>query len=1177
MINAYTDLHIHSEYSLSDSILRIPEIIAHAKQQQAEAIALTDRNNIYGAIKFYKAARAAGIKPILGCDLSIRDYDGHVFQLVLLAQHQQGFIHLCELISDAYQYDQKYGEIAVNIDRLTTAQCRGLIALSGAMQGDLAVMIERGHVDEASRRAAYWQSIFADRYYLQIAKHGFSGESAYIAACQRIGQQHGIAAVATNLSCFGRDEQDFEVHEIRVCISGGYQMSDPKRPRNYTVNHHLLTQDEATALFKDTPQLLHNSAIIARRCNTQLTLGKNYLPDFPLPDGQSVENYLIHTAQAGLAERLICLFPDEAERQQHSPEYHKRLAAELEVINQMGFPGYFLIVADFIKWAKAHDIPVGPGRGSGAGSLVAYALKITDLDPMAYDLLFERFLNPERVSMPDFDVDFCMEKRDHVIDYVAEKYGRDKVSQIATYGTMAAKAVIRDVGRVMGMPYPVVDRLSKMVPNVLKIKLLDTLGKTAKAKDKPEMVSEELIAEYENNNESRQLLDTCLRLEGLVRNVGKHAGGVVIAPTKLTDFSAIYAENAGASISCQFDKDDIEAAGLVKFDFLGLRTLTVIDWAMAHVNKRRYREGLTCLVLEQIPLDDAPTYDLLKSGQTTGVFQLESRGMKELILKLKPDNFEDIIALVALFRPGPLQSGMVDDFIRRKHGLEEVSYPHPALKSILDTTYGVMVYQEQVMQVAQVLAKYSLGEADILRRAMGKKKEEEMIKQRGIFTSRAEQEGVDSQIAAGIFDLMAKFAEYGFNKSHSAAYALLSYQTAWLKKHYPAEFLAAVLTSEMDHTDKIVRFIDECAQINIKVLPPCINRSQYAFSVDKNGAIVYGLGAVKGVGESAIDVIIRERETNGDYLSLSDICQRLNLKKLNRKTLETLIYAGAFDRLHANRGGLFATLPEAIRLAEQFHKDAQSQQADMFGLFSQSDINNNDAMLKILAENAWNKRQQLEYEKNTLGLYLSDHPINTVAERLKAICHQSIAELVDDLTRWEIPRQKGEGYEVLFAGLVTDIRKMISKRGNPMAFLTLDDRSGRCECSIFGDLVKEVEHLLQVDNILIIRAKTEYVYYRQQWQLSAQSIVAFEQAQYDLAKGFELFLTSEQAWEYSSLIKILDPLKTNEKGLFGSITIKLVAENIIGTLKLSGRYQLDNKSEQALCNLFGDKSVHLLY
>ncbi|UJF24828.1 DNA polymerase III subunit alpha [Suttonella sp. R2A3] len=1116
----FSHLHVHSEYSLNDSMLRIGQIVSLASKQGMNSVALTDRNNLYAAIKFYTKARAAGIKPIIGCDLSVRDDSGAVHQLVLLAQNRQGFVQLCELISFAYQHDQAQGIVAVDEARLTLAQCSDLIALSGGVQGDIAAAIERGDLPAARARCVHWQRIFADRFYLQIARHGKDSEARYEQACRALGTELGVAAVASNLACFSKPEE-YEVHEARVCISTGRLMDDPRRERFFTDQHYFKSTQTMHGAFADAPELLTNANSVAQRCNLELDLGKNVLPDFPLPDGQEIDTYLREQSHLGLDNRLVQLFPEESERQAATAQYKARLDTELDVVCSMGFPGYFLIVADFIQWAKDHDIPVGPGRGSGAGSLVAYALSITDLDPLAYDLLFERFLNPERVSMPDFDVDFCMDKRDAVIDYVAEKYGREKVSQIATHGTMAAKAVVRDVGRVLGLPYPFVDNISKLIPNVLGITLPDVLGlkpinpnEDAESKEKRlKMLSPDLIEQRAQNEDTDTLLTMALQLEGIARNVGKHAGGVVIAPTKITDFSALYAEQAGGNISSQFDKDDIEAAGLVKFDFLGLRTLTVIDWAVAFVNKKREQLGEQPLVMNNLPLDDPETYRLLNTCRTTAVFQLESRGMKDLIGKLRPDNFEEIIALVALYRPGPLKSGMVDDFVNRKHGLAEVDYPHPALEPILDTTYGVMVYQEQVMQVAQTLANYSLGEADILRRAMGKKKAEVMAEQREIFVSRAVESGVEELTATNIFDMMAKFAEYGFNKSHSAAYALLSYHTGWLKAHYPAQFMAAVLTSDIDHTDKIVQMIDECQAMGLRVLPPCINRSSYAFTVSEDDAVIYGLGAVKGVGEGAINLLINERQKNGPFSSLLDLCRRLDLKKLNKRTLETLICAGAFDFIEPNRGGLLAALPQAIRLAEQHHRDQKHQQNDMFGLFAAPGATNSQDTLSIRIEDAWEPREQLEYEKQTLGLFLSDHPVNSERDTLQKLCSHNLAELDEAMENWIKPTRRDEGIPIRIGGLVCEARHLVSKKGHPMAFITLDDRSGRREVGVFGDVLSQHKDQLSDDEILIIDAKAEFVSYRDEWRIAAQKIWRIEDAKIALIRHIRIDCDEEfGAW-----------------------------------------------------------------
>ncbi|HKE46707.1 MAG TPA: DNA polymerase III subunit alpha, partial [Rhodanobacteraceae bacterium] len=784
----FIHLHVHSEYSLTDSTIRVGDLVDACVREGMPAVALTDQSNLFALVKFYKAAEAAGIKPIAGCDLWIAERDERAppQRLTVLCQNRAGYLNLSRLLSRAYA-THRHGENAlVHIDWLGEAS-EGLIVLAGR-ESDIGRLLIGGRDDAARVRAEWLRERFPDRLYLEATRTHKATEEAFLDGALALGATLDLPLVASNdVRFLHRD--DFEAHEARVCIHAGRVLADPKRPRDYTAEQYLKSPEQMAALFKDLPELALNSVELAKRCNLELSFGKYFLPAFPVPSDHTLASFIRDNARAGLADRLSKHPPAAGFARE---DYEKRLEIELDVIVQMGFPGYFLIVADFINWAKQHDIPVGPGRGSGAGSLVAYALGITDLDPLQFDLLFERFLNPERVSMPDFDVDFCMEGRDRVIRYVAEKYGRERVSQIITYGTMAAKAVVRDVGRVLGMSYGYVDRIAKLVPFELGITLDDALTKEP-----------ELKRLYESEEEIRNLIDLARSLEGLTRNAGMHAGGVVIAPSVLTDFAPLYCEEGSTSVVTQFDKDDVEAAGLVKFDFLGLRTLTIIDWAVASINRIRASQGEPPLDINAIPMDDAPTYALLKACRTTAVFQLESRGMKDLIRRLQPDCFEDIVALVALFRPGPLQSGMVDDFINRKHGRIEgpIDYLHPDLKPTLLATYGVILYQEQVMQIAQVLAGYTLGGADLLRRAMGKKKPEEMAKQRSIFIDGAVARGVRQQQAAEIFDLMEKFAGYGFNKSHSAAYALLSYQTAYLKAHYPAAFMAAVLSADMDHTD----------------------------------------------------------------------------------------------------------------------------------------------------------------------------------------------------------------------------------------------------------------------------------------------------------------------------------------------------------------------------------------
>ena len=820
----FVHLRVHTEYSLVDGVVRVPQLMKAVAAAGMPAVALTDQSNLFAMVKFYSKAQKAGVKPLIGVDVLLHEADERAepSRLTLLAQDYDGYRNMTRLVSRAYLEGQQRGVPMLEREWLDLASTAGVIALSGAREGDVGRALLGGREQDARDLLRHWLALFGDRYYLEIQRTGRPGEEEYIRGVLGLLQDTPAPVVATNDVRF-LDPDDFEAHEARVCIRDGMQLNDPGRPRRYTEQQYLRSPSEMAGLFADLPEAIENSVEIARRCSIEVPLGKSFLPEFPVPEGMTTAGFLRTEAARGLGERLAAMDRVPALRFRPLPreEYESRLGHELEVICQMGFEGYFLIVADFIRWARENEVPVGPGRGSGVGSLVAYVLGITDLDPLQHDLLFERFLNPERVSMPDFDIDFCMERRDRVIEYVARSYGRDKVSQIITFGTMAAKAVVRDVGRVLGHPYGFVDSIAKLIPFELGITLEDALGKEP-----------ELKRRYEEEDEVRDLIDLARSLEGLTRNAGTHAGGVVIAPSVLTDFSALFCEQGSSSVVTQFDKDDVEKIGLVKFDFLGLRTLTIIDWAVRNINKERAGRGEDPLDMTTLPLDDAATYRLLKSCRTTAVFQLESRGMKDLIRRLQPDCFDEIVALVALFRPGPLQSGMVEDFISRKHDRSgaKVDYLHPSLEAVLKPTYGVVLYQEQVMQIAQVLAGYTLGGADLLRRAMGKKKPEEMAKQRSIFLEGATARGVRAGQAAHIFDLMEKFAGYGFNKSHAAAYAVLSYQTAWLKVHYPAAFMAAVLSSDMDHTDKVVTFIDECSGIGLTVLPPDVNESVYQFT-----------------------------------------------------------------------------------------------------------------------------------------------------------------------------------------------------------------------------------------------------------------------------------------------------------------------------------------------------------
>ncbi len=1054
MAAQFVHLHLHSDYSLIDGLIRIKPLVSAIAEAGMPAVALTDQHNFFAAVKFYSAAISAGIKPILGADLRLRDEadtKGNS-RFVVLCQNMIGYHNLCRLLSRAYIEGQHLGVPMLDFSWLE-GQTEGLICIASSREGLLSKALLNEQKDEVSSIVNRWTSLFPDRLYLELIRTGREDDERYIDAALDIAYEFDLPVVATNDVRF-IDAEQFEAHEAKVCISDGRLLDDPRRPRNYSTEQYLRSAEEMVALFNDIPDAIENTVEIAKRCNVELSLDQHFLPDFPVPEGMSIAEFLTQESREGLEKRLATLFTKESDRQDKRESYDERLKIELNVINEMGFPGYFLIVADFINWAKNNDIPVGPGRGSGAGSLVAYALEITDIDPLQYDLLFERFLNPERVSLPDFDIDFCMEGRDKVIEYVSQHYGRDHVSQIITYGTMAAKAVLRDVGRVLGLPYGLVDSLAKLVPFELKMTLTKALEQEPLLKER-----------YDKEEDVKTLIDLALQLEGLTRNVGKHAGGVVIAPKSLTEYTPIYCEHNGAGLVSQYDKDDVESVGLVKFDFLGLRTLTVIDWTIKNLSAILPADEFSKIDITNLPLNDRASYELLKRCETTAVFQLESRGMKDLIKRLQPDTFEDIVALVALFRPGPLQSGMVDDFVNRKHGRAEVNYPHPDLEPILKPTYGVIVYQEQVMQIAQVLAGYSLGSADMLRRAMGKKKAEEMAQQRAFFLEGAQNRGIDERTAGPIFDLMEKFAEYGFNKSHSAAYALIAYQTAWLKAHYPAAFMAAVLSADMDNTDKIVGLIDECRDMELIVLPPDVNYSKIRFTVADDRTIRYGMGAIKGVGESALEGIVEERQNGEKYSSLYDFCRRVDMKKINRRVLDGLVKSGAFDELGSHRASLEASLVKATHIAEQYRRDTESGQNDMFGVIEVDKTQvESEPLLEALE---WTKEQLLIAEKETLGLYLSGHPIDRYVKELALFIPKRISEL-------DAPEAKGykrNEIPIITAGLIVAIRTMKSKNGGRMAFITLDDRTARLEVRVFADVYEQYQSVLQPDKLVVIQGK----------------------------------------------------------------------------------------------------------
>ncbi len=1310
MSASFIHLHLHSEYSLVDGIVRIKSLAKTLIDLNMPAVAMTDQCNLFAMVKFYKTFIAQGIKPIFGVDVLLVDEEAteKAYRLVLLAKNQLGYQNLLQLVSMSYL--KRCQPLPYVKRQWLLDHGDGIIVLSGGHQGDVGQMLLADKLTQAQELLQSWQGHFGNNYYLQLQRTGKAEEVAYIEKILPLAEQYQIPVVATNHVCF-LSPKDFDAHEARVCINQGYTLADNKRPRNYTQQQYLRSPKEMAKLFADIPQALKNTIEIAKRCSVSLELGKTVLPDFPIPDKLTPEDYFIQQSGQGLKQRA-----EKNHNIKHNFEqYQQRLQVELDVIIKMGFSGYFLIVADFIQWAKQHGIPVGPGRGSGAGSLVAYALQITDLDPLEYELLFERFLNPERVSMPDFDIDFCMQGRDRVIDYVANRYGRDHVSQIITYGTMAAKAVVRDVGRVLAFPFGFVDKIAKLVPFEIGITLSHALEQ-----------SEELAQEYQTNDDVKTIIDLGIALEGTPRNVGKHAGGVVIAPSKLTDFSPLYCEIGEAQLVTQFDKDDVEAVGLVKFDFLGLKTLTVIDQAVKIIQEKFSQT----IDIVNLAVDDLPTFELLKQYQTTAVFQLESYGMKALIKRLQPDCFEDIIALVALFRPGPLQSGMVDDFIARKHGAE-IQYAHPALEPILKPTYGIILYQEQVMQIARELAGYTLGGADLLRRAMGKKKPEEMAKQRDIFIKGATERQVNAEVASYIFDLMEKFAGYGFNKtldrntkvytlngiksledchvgdevvslspdgsyctstvvalhdhgnvplwevifddgtierctldhkwftkygqqplwkiiqmgeqvwggsayqmryscssrrrvgesatydqrwklarnmvlrrvvrisfvgwhqgydlevdhdehnfllasglccsnSHSAAYALIAYQTAWLKAHYPAAFMAAVLSVDMDNIDKVVVFIEECFQLNIDILPPNINYSDYKFTVASKQQIIYGLGAIKGVGEAALSAILDERQRHGVYQDLFDFCQRVDLQKTNKRVLEALIRAGAMDDLGKNRASLTKQLPLALKMADQCKKSLAIGQQDLFGLAS--DVVPSMIQEKVVEIQEWDEPVRLLAERETLGLYLSGHPIDQYQQELQQLTSHNIVDLV--LTTEKVERQP-----VLVAGLLTNINVKITKQGKKFANCKLDDKTARIEVSVMSNEYEQYKPILKKDTIIVVNAWFGFDDYKECNRLTVKKIFTLVQAREYFAHQLDLKVNYQQIQD-GWVQKLKDLLSSYTQGQC-PIVIHYQNQQASADIVLGNGWRITPSDEllQQLQHLLGGRleNVSLLY
>jgi DNA polymerase-3 subunit alpha len=1039
----FVHLRVHSEFSIADGIVRLDDVVKAAAKDGQGALALTDLGNAFGLVRFYKEARSKGVKPIAGCDVWItnpadRDKPS---RLLLLVKNQRGYLNLCELLSKAWLTNQYRGRAEVEYEWLEGRLSEGLLALSGAQHGDIGMAFAAGNDQAALRHAERWAKLFPNAFYIELQRAGHPGGETYIQQAVALAAQLKLPVVATHPMQFMTPD-DFTAHEARVCISEGDMLANPRRQKRFTTEQYFRTQEEMCALFADIPSALANTVEIAKRCNLKLELGKPKLPLFPTPDGMSLDDYLVHLSKEGLEKRLAQLYPDEAAREAQRETYYARLEFECKTIIGMGFPGYFLIVADFIMWAKNNGVPVGPGRGSGAGSLVAYALFITDLDPLKYNLLFERFLNPDRVSMPDFDIDFCQEGRDRVIQYVKQKYGADAVSQIATFGTMAAKAAVRDIGRVLDLGYMFTDGIAKLIPFKpgKHVTIADALKEEPTLQDR-----------FDNEDEVHQLIELAQRVEGLTRNVGMHAGGVLIAPGKLTDFCPLYTQGEDGGVVSQYDKDDVEAVGLVKFDFLGLTTLTILDWAERYI--RRLDPSKKDWNLSQVPLDDPASFQILKKANTVAVFQLESRGMQGMLKDAQPDRFEDIIALVALYRPGPMD--LIPSFCARKHGREIVEYPDPRVESVLKETYGIMVYQEQVMQMAQIIGGYSLGGADLLRRAMGKKKAEEMAEHRELFRQGAAKNGLTAGKADEIFDLMEKFAGYGFNKSHAAAYALLAYFTAWLKAHHPAEFMAANMSLAMDDTDKVKILFEDCLVNKMIVLPPDINQSAYRFEPvaeadgKRSKTIRYGLGAVKGSGQSAIEEILRARE-EAPFTDIFDFCMRVDRRMVNRRTVEALIRAGAFDSLHDNRAQLIASVSLAMEAADQAAANAMQS-----GLFDMGDEPQQGH--ELVDEPMWSDKKRLQEEKSALGFYLSGHLFDAYKTEVRRFVRQKIGELK-------------EGREKLVAGVITTMRTQMTQRGK-MLIVNLDDGTGQCEVTVFNEQFEANKALYKEDELLVVQGQ----------------------------------------------------------------------------------------------------------
>lgn len=1168
MSHRFVHLRLHSEYSLSDGMVRIKPLVAALNEKTMPAVAVTDQCNFFALVKFYQKAQQAGIKPLVASDVWVRaDVENEdPTPMVLYAKNKVGYSNLTQLLSRAYQEGNKLGKPSLRREWVEE-HSDGLLALSGGKDGGIGRLLLAGRAADARDLLAFWMRVFPQSYYLEVHRTRRENEEAYLNHALELAAEFDCPVVATNDVRFLKQEE-YEAHEARVCIHEGRTLDDPRRERRYSSEQYLKSEEQMLELFEDIPQALENTVEIAKRCNVEIDLGNYYLPEYPIPEGSTTESYFTQVSKAGLEERLARNF---GKAEILSPEkrkaYDERLDFELGVINKMGFAGYFLIVMEFIQWAREQDIPVGPGRGSGPASLVAYSLQITDLDPLKYDLLFERFLNPERVSLPDFDIDFCMDGRDRVIAHVTELYGKEAVSQIITFGTMAAKAVVRDVARVQGKPYGLADKLSKLIP-------FDPGMTLEKA-----LEQEPLLKEFvETNDDVEEIMEMAFKLEGLARNVGKHAGGVVIAPNRITDFTPVYCDDSASGTLTQFDKDDVEQAGLVKFDFLGLRTLTIIKNAVRGIDERNTNSGEDRLDIEAITLEDNEIYQDLKAAKTTAVFQLESRGMKDLMKKVKPNRFADIVALVALFRPGPMQ--LADDFIKRKSGEDVVDYLHPDLEPVLQDTYGVMLYQEQVMQIAQILAGYTLADADLLRRAMGKKKPEEMAKQREVFLKGAIDRGVDGQQADHIFNLMEKFAGYGFNKPHSVAYARIAYQTAWLKHYYPSDFMAAVLSADMQNTDKIVINVEECREMKLKLLPPGVNRGGYRFKADGNSQVVYGLGAIKGLGVGPIESIVEAREKGGCFKDLFDLCERVDSGKLNRRAMEALIGSGALDELVLadgpdpknaigyKRSLLTANLEDAIKLAEQKARNIDSGHTDLFGDVGFEVRANEQRYNHIGTIRDMPFKERLAKEKETLGLYLTGHPIDIYAKELRNFANTRIVDL-----------RAGKDQQTV-AGLVVAHRTMKNRKGETIAFVTLDDRSGRTEVAVFADVFEKHHEKLQKDRVLVVKGVATLDDFSGGIKITARELFDLLEAREKSVKALRLSLHKDKLGEdfIKHLAGLLEPFKARKEGGC-PVSVAYYSEGAKAEVMLGEEWRVSPADDllETLRRHYGNKRVLLRY